>query len=234
MKVLILAAGIGSRLGSSHPKPLTLLSSGRSILQHQVKAFLRYFDVDDVYVVVGFKKELIMEAFSELTYVYNDYFDTTNTSKSLQRGLRKLKGHDVLWTNGDVVFDHQVIARVMAAEGSCMAVNTLSVGEEEVKYTVGADGYINQVSKTVGQALGEAVGINKIDKADLSLLLDCLEQCEDSDYFEKGIEMAIGRGLKISPLDVKDSLAIEVDFVEDLQKTIPHVEYDSSQLIRCR
>jgi choline kinase len=218
MKVLILAAGIGSRLGSPHPKPLTVLSNGRSILQHQVKAFLRYFDVDDVYVVVGFKKELIMEAFSELTYIYNDYFDTTNTSKSLQRGLRKLKGNDVLWTNGDVVFDHQVIARIMAAEGSCMAVNTLSVGEEEVKYTVDADGYIDKVSKNVEQPLGEAVGINKIDEAGLPLLLECLEQCSDSDYFERGIELAIEKGLKISPLDIKDSLCIEVDFVEDLKQ----------------
>jgi choline kinase len=162
MKVLILAAGIGSRLGNSHPKPLTVLSSGRSIMQHQIKSFLRYFDVDDVYVVVGFKKEIIMEAFSELTYVYNDYFDTTNTSKSLQRGLRKLKEHDVLWTNGDVVFDHQVIAKLISAEGSCMAVNTLSVGEEEVKYTVDSEGFIDQVSKVVDPALGEAVGVNKM------------------------------------------------------------------------
>lgn len=218
MKVLILAAGIGSRLGSPHPKPLTLLSNGRSILQHQIKAFLRYFDVDDVYVVVGFKKELIMEAVSELTFVYNDYFDTTNTSKSLQRGLRKLRGHDVLWANGDVVFDHRVIAEIMAAQGSCMAVNTLSVGDEEIKYTVDADGYIDQVSKSVDPALGEAVGINKVEQSDLPLLLECLEKCVDSDYFEKGIELAIERGLKIRPLDIGDSLCIEVDFLEDLKQ----------------
>ncbi|MFC1796333.1 NTP transferase domain-containing protein [Pseudomonadota bacterium] len=225
MKVLILAAGIGSRLGSPHPKPLTVLSNGRSILQHQVKAFLRYFDVDDVYVVVGFKKELIMEAFSELTYVYNDYFDTTNTSKSLQRGLRKLKEHDVLWTNGDVVFDHQVLAQIMSAKGSCMAVNTLAVGEEEVKYTVDDDGYIDQISKTVNQPLGEAVGINKIDKEDAPLFLECLEKCSDSDYFEKGIELAIAQGLKIRPLDVKDSLCIEVDFVEDLKQVNQQLDH---------
>lgn len=218
MKVLILAAGIGSRLGSPHPKPLTLLSNGRSILQHQIKAFLRYFDVDDVYVVVGFKKELIMEAFPELTFVYNDYFDTTNTSKSLQRGLRKLKEHDVLWINGDVVCDHQVIARIMASEGSCMAVNTLSVGEEEVKYTVDAGGCIDKVSKSVEQPLGEAVGINKVDKADVPLLLECLARCSDADYFEKGVELAIEKGLKIKPLDIKDSLCIEVDFVDDLKQ----------------
>jgi choline kinase len=218
MKVLILAAGMGSRLGSPHPKPLTVLSNGRSILQHQVKAFLRYFDVDDVYVVVGFKKELIMEAFSELTFVYNDYFDTTNTSKSLQRGLRKLKGHDVLWANGDVVFDHRVVADVIAAEGSCMVVNTSSVGEEEVKYTVDANGYIDQVSKSVDRALGEAVGVNKVDKSDLLLLLDCLEKCADLDFFEKGIELAIEQGLKARPLDIEDKLCIEVDFVEDLEQ----------------
>ena len=106
-----------------------------------------------------------------------------------------------------------------------MAVNTLAVGEEEVKYTVGADGYIDQVSKNVDQALGEAVGINKIDKADVPLLLECLEQCSDSDYFERGIELAIERGLKISPLDLKDSLCIEVDFVEDLKQVNRQLDF---------
>ncbi len=218
MKVLILAAGIGSRLGNPHPKPLTVLSSGRSIMQHQIKAFLRYCDVDDVYVVVGFKKEIIMEAFSELTFIYNDYFDTTNTSSSLLKGLKKLRGHDVLWINGDVVFDHQVIAIMLANDESCAAVNTFAVGDEEVKYTVDQQGFVDKISKEVENPLGEAVGINFVKKGDLPLLLDGLEKCSDEDYFERGIELAIEKGLKIRPIDVKENLCIEVDFVEDLSE----------------
>jgi len=63
MKAVILAAGIGSRLGNPYPKPLTMLDNGCSIMQCQVKNLLRYFSIDNIYAVVGFKKELIMEAF---------------------------------------------------------------------------------------------------------------------------------------------------------------------------
>ncbi len=218
MKIIILAAGIGSRLGKPHPKTLTLLSNGRSILQNQVKALLRYVDIDDIYIIVGFKKELIMEAFPELTYVYNDYFDTTNTSKSLLRGLRKCRQDDVIWINGDVVFDHVVIDRLMREPHSCMAVNTASVGEEEVKYELDDDGFIREVSKQVEHAAGEAVGINKVNRGDIELLLDKLERCGDQDYFEKGIELAIKQGLRIVPVDISDVVCTEIDFEEDLRR----------------
>lgn len=218
MKIIILAAGIGSRLGKPHPKALTLLSNGRTIMQNQIRALLRYVHLDDIYVVVGFKKELIMEAFPELTYIYNDYFDTTNTSKSLFRGLSKLQNHDVVWINGDVVFDHIVIERLINASYSCMAVNTAVVGEEEVKYELDDEGYICAVSKQVQKPVGEAVGINKILKRDAKLLVSMLDQCSSQDYFEKAIEMSLPHGLKMVPIDVSDVVCTEIDFEEDLQR----------------
>ncbi|MCC7430961.1 phosphocholine cytidylyltransferase family protein [bacterium] len=218
MKVLILAAGIGSRLGKPFPKPLTKLQNDKSIMQTQLENFTNYVDLNDIFVVVGFKKDLIMEVFPELTYVYNDYFDSTNTSKSLLRGLKKLKNTDVLWINGDVVFDHKVLERIINFDGSCMAVNTSKVADEEVKYLVNADGTISQVSKIVVSGLGEAVGINKIKSKDINLLIDCLEHCKDSDYFERGIELAIEKGFKIYPLDISDLMCMEIDFLEDLEQ----------------
>lgn len=218
MRAIILAAGIGSRLGNPRPKPLTQLSTGELIMGRQVEALKQVVSVDDILVVVGFKKDLIMEEFSELTYVFNNLYDRTNTSKSLLKAMKKVRSDDVIWLNGDVVFDAQVLARVVAAKTSCMAVNTASVAEEEVKYTVATDGSIKEVSKTVSNALGESVGINKIIARDVPLLIEMLERCENDDYFERGIEFAIGSGLKIYPVDVSDVLCIEVDFTEDLEK----------------
>lgn len=218
MKAIILAAGIGSRLGNPRPKPLTHLSSGEMIMERQVKFLQQVVSLDDIMVVIGFKKDLIMEEFSELTYVFNNIYDRTNTSKSLLKALRKVKQEDVIWLNGDVVFDPAVLQRVTHSKTSCMAVNTASVAEEEVKYTVQDDGSINQVSKIVKNALGESVGINKIVATDIPLFIAMLEQCDDNDYFERGIEFSIEKGLKIYPVDVSDVLCIEVDFTEDLDK----------------
>lgn len=218
MKIIILAAGIGSRLGKPHPKALTLLSNGRSIMQNQIKGLLRYVDIDDIYIVVGFKKELIMEAFPELTFVYNDYFDTTNTSKSLLKALKKNRNDDVIWINGDVVFDHAVIDRLIKTPGSCMAVNNEKVGEEEVKYTLADNGTILEVSKQVERPRGEAVGLNKLIAADIPVMLEMLEQCRDNDYFEKAIETGIPLGLNMYPVDISDLICTEIDFEEDLRR----------------
>ncbi len=218
MKAIILAAGIGSRLGNPRPKPLTQLSNGEMIMERQVTALQQIISVDDILVVVGFKKDLIMEEFSELTYIFNNVYDRTNTSKSLLKALKKVRTHDVIWLNGDVVFDPQVLTRVINCETSCMAVNMASVGDEEVKYTVAADGAINAVSKTVNHALGESVGVNKIIAGDISLFIRMLDRCENDDYFERGIEHAIDEGFKIYPVDVSDILCIEVDFTADLEQ----------------
>ena len=97
--------------------------------------------------------------------------------------------------------------------------NTAAVGEEEVKYTVDGVGNIKELSKTVQGALGEAVGINYISGGDKSKLLGELRACAESDYFERGIETAIEKhGVKITPVDISDLFAVEVDFQEDLDR----------------
>jgi choline kinase len=92
------------------------------------------------------------------------------------------------------------------------------VAEEEVKYTLSA-GYINELSKQVKNGLGEAVGINFISKNDMSSFIDQLENCDDNDYFERGIELAVQEnGLKIKAVDISRFRCMEVDFKEDLEE----------------
>jgi choline kinase len=73
----------------------------------------------------------------------------------------------------------------------------------------------------VTDALGEAVGINLISADDKPRLVARLEECDDQDYFERGLELAIERdGVKVSPVDISDLFAVEVDFAEDLARAI--------------
>jgi choline kinase len=218
MKTIILAAGIGSRLGNPFPKPLTTLDNGRTIMANQLENLSHYVSLDEVIVVVGFKKELIIEAFPDLAYVYNERFDATNTCKSLLKGLRKAKGEDALFLNGDVVFDPSVVGRLLDSPDSAMAVNTASCGDEEVKYLVDGTGAITEVSKQVIDGLGEAVGLNLVRAGDVEVLVELLAECDDNDYFERGIELAIQRGARFMPVDISDLRCVEVDFAEDLDR----------------
>ena len=219
MKIIILAAGIGSRLGNPFPKPLTPLKNGKSIMQRQMDSITTYFDINDITTVVGFKKNLIMEQFPEVNYVYNPFFDTTNTSKSLLRALKKHRGNSILWFNGDVVFDPQLVSLLQNEinnNQSFVSVNTQSVSDEEVKYTL-KDGFVESLSKEVKNGLGEAVGINFIAAKDLDVFINQLENCDENHYFEKGLEMAIAiNQLKLKVVDISAYNCIEVDFKEDL------------------
>lgn len=214
---------MGTRLGKPFPKPLTPLVDGRTIMQQQVENIQGVFgESSRISIVVGFKMEMIMESFPRSIFIYNEEYDRTNTSKSLMRALASSFDGGVLWLNGDVVFDAKVLQRLkplIDQDQSFVSVNTAAVGEEEVKYTVDVDGKIKELSKTVKNALGEAVGINFISSKDKKALLEQLIACEESDYFERGIELAIERnGLKVLPVDISDLFAVEVDFQEDLDR----------------
>jgi choline kinase len=224
-QIVILAAGMGSRLGRSLPKPLTELADGRTIMQQQFDNIRHAFgDNCHITIVVGYKLEHIVEAFPHASFVYNEQYDQTNTSKSLLRALQASSSGGVLWLNGDVVFDPEVLERTtrwIARDQSFAVVNTSKVSDEEVKYTTDAEGYLRALSKRVParDALGEAVGINYISRDAKAALIRHLRRVPDDEYFEAGIEAAIAfDGLRMEPVDISDLWAVEIDFAEDLER----------------
>ena len=229
LQVVVLAAGMGTRLGGAAPKPLTPLRGGRTILAQQLENVRMAFGPDaQVMLVVGFKHELLMEAAPDVAFAYNEVYDRTNTSKSLLKAMKATGSRPVLWMNGDVVFHPDVLRRVIPLveqQTSFVCVNTAQVGDEEVKYTVDGAGGVAQLSKQVVDGLGEAVGINFVASSGKAALIARLDEADDTDYFERGIEVAIAAdGLRFVPVDISDLYAVEIDFSEDLVRANEFIE----------
>ncbi|WP_404320326.1 NTP transferase domain-containing protein [Arthrobacter luteolus] len=223
VQAVILAAGMGTRLARPHPKSMTQLNDGRTIMEQQVGNLRSAFGEElHLTIVVGYKLEQIMEHMPDASFVYNEAFDQTNTSKSLLKALRNSYQGGVLWMNGDVVFDPAMFEELrpyIEADQSFVAVDTSAVSDEEVKYTVDGHGHIDQLSKAVRNALGEAVGINYISAADKKNLLNRLAEVDDQEYFEGGIVGTIRHdGVAYLPVDISRYYAVEVDFAEDLDR----------------
>ncbi|CEA08457.1 Bifunctional protein GlmU [Arthrobacter saudimassiliensis] len=221
VQAVILAAGMGTRLARPHPKALTPLADGRTIMTQQVDNLRHAFGEQlRLTIVVGYKLEQIMEHVPDASFVYNEAYDQTNTSKSLLKALRNSADGGVLWMNGDVVFDPEMLAylaRYVENDVSFCAVDTSVVSDEEVKYTVTTHGYIRELSKAVENGLGEAVGVNYVGSMDKAALIRRLSHVDDQEYFEGGIVETIERdGLRWAPVDISNYYAVEVDFAEDL------------------
>jgi len=217
IKIIILAAGVGSRLGYGVPKALVELDS-MTIMDHQLENIAQVTALENVRVVVGYKAHLIERRYPDLEFVYNHRYDETNTSKSLLIGLEGLD-EDVIWMNGDVVFDPDILKMIKENPGeNLICVDSKKVGEEEVKYNLDSQGFISELSKTVKDPLGEAVGINQVSRRTLPFLREALQECHDHDYFERGVEILIERGELFRPLNIGKRFCIEVDFPEDLEK----------------
>jgi len=217
LKAVILAAGAGTRIGNQLPKCLMELPSGKTIIGNQID-ILREKNIREIIIVVGFKKDVIMEKYPDVVYRYNPFYHMTNTSKSLMMALQDIDVGDVLWLNGDVFLEPGVIDMVLSGKGNVIAVNREKCDDEEVKYRTDGSGRIVEISKTVARAEGESVGVNKITAESFDLFLESLRQCNDNDYFERGIEICISRGMDFFPVDISRCRCIEIDFKEDLEK----------------
>lgn len=226
---VILAAGMGTRLGKSHPKALTVLDNGETIMARQIRNIRSAFGKDTkITIVVGYKLDEIIDQFRYENFVYNAEYDMTNTSKSLLKALQSISKHDdVIWMNGDVVFDDDILFYfrnfIEQKRRSTLIVNSDSVADEEVKYTIDTSGNIAALSKIVDttQAHGESVGINYVTAEDRSSLESNLHKVDNNDYFERAIELSIEKNNDIYlPFDITrlGLSATEVDFAADLVK----------------
>src|SRR3989339_138086 len=91
ISAVILAAGFGMRIENNIPKALLKIRNNKTILDYQLEALSGYIPSNNIIVVVGYKKELVMEQHPELTFVYNEAYNRTNTGKSLLKAVVKIR-----------------------------------------------------------------------------------------------------------------------------------------------
>jgi choline kinase len=219
MVIVVLAAGIGSRLGrSAEPKVLAPVA-GIPILLRQMDLWSRLIPTPRVLVVVGYKKELVMEAVPTCAFAYNDEFADTNTAASLRRALDLVGDEDVLWANGDLVLDHSAVPllrRGLAEGHPFVGVRMGPIGAEDMKYTTTSDATVAALSKTLTGAEGEAIGVNFVPASLLPDFRSALAGTPADAYYEAAMTVAIAGGMSFVPLDLTGTRCIEVDFPDDL------------------
>lgn len=226
MKALILNSGIGSRMGvltSEHPKCMTEISYHETILSRQL-SMLNETGIEEVIITTGKFDDVLIDYSQSLdlpiqyTFIKNPFFDKTNYIYSIYCAKDYLDD-DIVLMHGDLVFENEVLNKVISSEESCMTISTtVPLPEKDFKAQI-VDGFIRKVGIDVFDDAFSAQALYKLNKEDWNLWLGKI--CE---YCEKGIvnvyaENALNEldgAANIRALDVENLLCAEIDNQEDL------------------
>lgn len=223
-KAIILAAGRGRRLGASTAtRPKCLLRVGpQSLLEHQLDA-LRAHGVEKTVVVVGYCAQAVRTQVNGLAgFIDNQRHSVTNSLYSLWLA-RDHAQEGFLLLNADVLFDPEVLTRVLASPHP----NVLAVERrgrfdpEEMKVELEGD-RIRALGKALpaAQAHAENVGVGKFSAQGARRLFSEMERLLEESKAEREFcpyaFNAIAGELPLHAAPVDDLPWIEIDFVEDL------------------
>ena len=228
MKALILNSGMGTRMGvltSEHPKYMTGLPTGETILGRQLR-MLSLAGVSDIVITTGYYRGVLEKYCSSLgmpvrfTFVFNPLYDRTNYIYSMYCASGYLAGEDVVLLHGDLVFEFSVLRDIVSATRSCMKVSSTEPLPSKDFKAVVKDGRVTAVGVEFFEDAMEAQALYKFRSADFGVWMDRITRfCESGRtgcYAEAALN-EISSEIELFPLDVRDRLCSEVDTREDLE-----------------
>lgn len=228
MKALILNSGVGRRMGvltSEHPKCMTEIAPGETILSRQLRLLARC-GIREVVITTGLFDSVLrdycrsLELPLEISFVFNPDYAETNYIQSIRCAEPLLRGEDIVLMHGDLVFEQGVLGRVLASPVSCMTVSsTLPLPQKDFKAVV-QDGRIMKVGIEFFDDALTAQPLYKLLRRDWLMWLDKIcEFCDGGQrkcYAENAFN-TISDECEVYTMDFKDKLCAEIDTPEDME-----------------
>lgn len=227
MILLILASGKGTRLGSltkSKPKCMVKVNN-KTILEYSIPIF-KYFA--KVLIVVGYKKEKIMNRIKDATYVENKDFKNTNMVESIFKAKRFINDNLVI-IYSDIIFDKKIIKDILKFKNNIMPVNVnwlklwklrmsnKKIYEDAENITI-SKGKITEIGNKLKQNLPkyQFMGILKIIKNDYYKLFKFYKKIKNKKIdFTSFLNLAIkNKIIKIKPYQT-GKFWLEIDSKKD-------------------
>lgn len=236
MKAIIMAAGVGGRLGLDCPKCL-LRFGGKTLLERHI-ASLRRVGVDELVLVVGFQEDVVRTATTALSedcpdlpvrYVVNPEYrrGSVLSLKAAAADLRQ--GGDVLLMDADVLYALPILQRLADTPiANCFLLDRdFEPGDEPVKLCV-RDGQLVEFSKQPQAGIaydfaGESVGFFRFSAELASALAGRTERFaatgrEDAPFEDAIRDLLLEQPQSFGFEDITGLPWIEIDFPEDVKR----------------
>lgn len=239
MKVIILAAGKGTRLmplTRNKPKCMVELNE-KPLLEYQLDLFAK-FNITDLTVVAGYQEEKIN--YKQIKKIINPDYDSTNMVSTLFCAHRLFDGKDdILISYGDIIYNEDVLKSIIESDEDISVVidkdwkaywsermqNPL---EDAETLKINKAGYIEELGKkptTYDEIQGQYIGLIKIKKEVSIKIKDYYENLDKAGtydgnnylnmYMTSFLQMLANDGYNLYPVYIRNGW-MEVDQASDL------------------
>ena len=241
MKAVMLAAGVGSRLGlaaTKSPPKILLRFGGKSLLELHIET-LRRHAIDELVLGVGYRHDDIKREIAALgaedyvRTVFNEDYDEGNIITLWTLRDELCCSRSVLLMDADVLYDYALISRlVYSPHQDCLLLDrAFDPGDEPVKVCV-RDGEIIEFRKWLSAEYdfcGESVGFFKLStelaKKIISQTGLYIRQGRRHESYEEPIRdilLTSPRGT-IAFEDITGIPWIEIDFASDIERAVADI-----------
>lgn len=223
MVYIILAAGTGSRLHPitlKHPKALFSLDEKTTILQRTVSLLKKFDENSKIIIICGFQRHLLQEQVSGVSWIYNPFYEVTNSLGSLWFA-RQYLNQEITVLNGDIVMSEELMRQVVCRSTDRPMIlmdSSIKDGDYNVQTD---DGRVVVMSKALTNYTGEYAGVTKLDAVSAAKLEQQIcEMVSDGRYvtwYEDAlVQMIFERNFSLYACDISQYEWTEVDSVDDL------------------
>ncbi len=228
MKVLILAAGVGTRISRHlHGQPKCCIDIGGKPLIQRTLDRLIEAKIDDIAIVTGYQERHIHQALEGYRYTryFNPFFRVANSVSSVWFARDFLSAEDDLMImNGDVFFERGILDTVIALrESPVMLADSTRISDADYRFTWEGSRLTNYGKElSNAETTGEYVGIGKLDCKDIGKfrqeIVDHVVRGDYACWWEDAVYRTIKDDGLVHVRDIAGLFWAEVDYIEDYER----------------
>jgi len=230
---IILAAGVGRRLGAADDRPKILLEFGGQTLLARHLAALRHHGVAEVSITVGYQRALIEAEVARLgwpgrvRFVENPHYREGSLVSLAAQAEALRAGQPLLLMDGDVLYDPRILAPLVegADENLLLLDRNIEPGDEPVKICLRGETIVDFRKKPehAHDRHGESVGFFRFTAATAAALAT---RCEaylaagrrQVEYEEAIRDLILAEPAGFRAVDISALPWTEIDFPEDVAR----------------
>lgn len=227
MKAVILAAGLGERLGNlTYDKPKALVTVDDRELILRVLDFLDHPAITSKAIVVGYSaekfKDFLKKQKVDATIFYNPYFKQ-GSIRTLETTLPFLDD-EFLLMNVDHIYPKRMMTTILENRDGITAICDFdrTLVSDDMKIKLGKNRHLIGIKKTLSDYDGGYIGMTYCNRNHLDSYIEAVKETRKVHGDQAPVEWVLGhmasQGRKVNICDVSGIGWLEVDTQEDLER----------------